>query len=166
MRLAYRAFRILSEEFTRGVQDAPDDLSVRALDRELDQVTRVDVPVAIDVLQRAKTITVVIDEVPQQLDKPAPFKPGEPTFSDEQRVQAVAHDARVAIWDADANRLVVRWRGSTASRILSVGKRVDLDLEIESSRARQSNSCMLATNLKSFILARMAAPESTATRGN
>jgi hypothetical protein len=156
MRLAYRAFRVLSEEFTRGVQDAPDDLSVRALDRELDQITRVDVPIAIDVLQRAKSITIVIDEVPNGMEKSVPFKPGEPTFTDEQRVQGVAHDARVAIWDADANRIVVRWRGSAAGRLLSVGKRVTLDSEVEGSRARQSNSCMLATSLRSIIQRRAA----------
>jgi hypothetical protein len=165
MRLAYRAFRILSEDFTRSVQDAPDDLSVRALDRELDQVTRVDVPVAIDVLHRAKTITIVVDEVPQGLEKPLPFKPGEPTFSDEQRVQGVAHDARVAIWDADANRVIVRWRGSAAGRLLSVGRRVELDVEVESARARQSNSCMLATNLRSAIAQKTAAPPSTTSQG-
>lgn len=151
MRLAYRAFRILSEDFTRNVQDATDDLQVRALDRELDQITRVDVPVAIEVLQRAKTVTVVVDELPGGFVEQVAFKPGEPVLSTEQRVQALAHDARVAIWDAQTGKQLVRWRGTAAGRLLSVGRKVALDAEIESARARQSNSCMLASSLRSQI---------------
>jgi hypothetical protein len=151
MRLAYRGYRILSEGFIRNIQDATDELQVRAFDRELDQITKIDVPVAIEVLQRAKTVTIVLDEVPVGMDKPVPFKPGEPILSDEQRVQGVAHDARIGIWDFETGKQLVRWRGAAASRLVSIGKRVALDAEVEGSRSRQANSCFLATSLRGTI---------------
>jgi hypothetical protein len=151
MRLAYRAFRILSEDFTRNLQDATDDLQVRALDRELEQITRVDVPVAIEVLQRAKIVTVVVDEEPPGFVKQVPYKPNEPVLTEEQRVQGAPHDARVGIWDMETGRRLVRWRGTASGRLLSVGKRVELDPEVLGSRVRQSNSCTLAIALRSRI---------------
>jgi hypothetical protein len=151
MRLAYRAFRILSEDFTRNLQESTDELQVRALDRELDQITKVDVPVAIEVLRRAKTVTVVVDEVPASMEKPAPFKPGEPILSEEQRVQGIAHSARIGIWDMETGQPLVRYRGEAASRLISIGKRVELDEEVAGSRARQANSCFLATALRGVL---------------
>jgi hypothetical protein len=156
MRLAYRAWRILSDDFTRSLQDASDDLQVRALDRELDQITKVDVPVAIEVLQRAKTVTIVLDEVPEDLRKPLQTRPGEPIFTDEQRVQAARHDARVGIWDAVTGERLVRWRGRAQSHLVAVGRKVELEPEIEAARSRQANSCFLATSLKGRLLSAAA----------
>lgn len=157
MRLAYRAWRILSDDFTRSLQEASDDLQVRALERELDQVTRVDVPVAIEVLQRAKTVTIVLDEVPENLERPIPAKPGEISLTEEQRVQGTPHFARVGIWDVAAGQLLVRWRGRAESRLVSVGKRVELEPEQDAARTRQANSCFLATSLKGRILVHSSA---------
>lgn len=152
MRLAYRAWRILSDDFTRSLQDASDDLQVRALDRELEQVSKVDVPVAIEVLQRAKTVTIVLDEVPDGVLKPQPIEPGVPILSDEQRVQGVPHEARVGIWDTTTGEVLVRWRGKAQSRLVSVGRRIELAPEIAAAQTRQANSCYLATSLKERIV--------------
>ncbi len=156
MRLAYRAWRILSDDFSRSLQDATDDFQVRALDRELDQVAKVDVPVAIEVLQRAKTVTVVLDEVPEELKQPVRAQPGEPAVTEEQRVQGVPHDVRVGIWDAITGRQLVRWRGRAQSRLVSVGKRVVLDPEVAGAQTRQANSCFVATSLKGRLLVNSA----------
>lgn len=164
MRLAYRAWRILSDDFTRTLQDATDELEVRALDRELDQVARVDVPVAIEVLQRARTVTVVLDEVAEELRQPVRTQPGELALTEEQRIQGVAHDARVGIWDSTTGRLLVRWRGRAQSRLVTVGKRVELDPEVDAARTRQANSCLLATSLKGRILAKAAETGEHTTR--
>jgi hypothetical protein len=163
MRLAYRAWRILSDDFTRTLQDATDELEVRALDRELEQVAKVDVPVAIEVLQRAKTVTVVLDEVTDELKQPVRTQPGEPSLTEEQRIQGVAHDARIGIWDTATGRLLVRWRGRAQSRLVTVGKRVELDPEVDAARTRQANSCLLATSLKGRLLAKAATSSGSAT---
>lgn len=156
VRLAYRAWRILSDDFTRSLQEATDDLQVRALDRELDQVAKVDVPVAIEVLQRARTVTVVLDEVPDGLKQPIRTQPGELLLTEEQRVQGIPHDARVGIWDASTGAVLVRWRGRAQSRLVSVGRRMELDPEVAAAQTRQANSCVLATSLKGRLLNRGA----------
>lgn len=156
MRLAYRAWRILSDDFTRQLQDSTDDLQVRLLDRELDQVTKVDVPVAIEVLQRAKTVTVVLDESPEGA-LGVGTHPGEPPLTEEQRVQGLPHYARVGIWDVGSQRQLVRWRGQAHSRIVTLGRvQPVLEPEVDAARTRQANSCVLATALKGSILRRAA----------
>lgn len=158
MRLAYRAWRILSDDFARQLQDATDDLQVRLLDRELEQITKVDVPVAIEVLQRAKTVTIVLDETPEGVSSTTKAALGEPLLTEEQRVQGVPHHARVGIWDVGSGRQMVRWRGQAQSRIVTVGKvQPMLDPEIDAARSRQANSCVLATSLKGRLLRQSAA---------
>jgi hypothetical protein len=164
MRLAYRAWRILSDDFGRELQDASDDMQVRVLEREIDQVTRVDVPVAIEVLQRARTVTLVLDEVPEQLQKAVPSRPGDPVLTEEQRVQGAPHDARVGIWDAVTGQRLVRWRGRAQSRLVSVGRRVELEAEVAAAQNRQANSCFLATSLKARLLAKAAERSEAAKR--
>lgn len=158
MRLAYRAWRVLSDDFTRQLQDATDDLQVRLLDIELDQVTKVDVPVAIEVLQRAKTVTIVLDETPEGMSSTVRTSPGEPLLTEEQRVQGASHHARVGIWDVGSGRQLVRWRGQAQSRIVTLGKAQPiLDPEVDAARTRQANSCVLATSLKGRLLSHSAA---------
>jgi hypothetical protein len=156
MRLAYRAWRILSDDFAHELQDASDDMQVRVLEREIDQVTRVDVPVAIEVLQRAKTVTLVLDEIPEQLQKPVALQPGDPVLTEEQRVQGMAHDARVGIWNAVTGQQLLRWRGRAQSRLVSVGKRMELEADVAAAQTRQANSCFLATSLKGRLLTKAA----------
>src|SRR5262249_11949326 len=48
MRLAYRALRILSSEWTDELHQATNDLAVRAFELDFDAVTKNDIPVAIE----------------------------------------------------------------------------------------------------------------------
>ena len=146
MRLAYRALRVLTSDWTNQLYNASNDLEVRAEERDLEQVTRVDVPVAIELLQQAKFATIVLDESPA----PAVLQangtlPGE---SPSARVQRLAHMARVGIWDLSQSRNIVRWRGLAEGRLVSAGRPVQIGPETAASSARQANSCMLAWELK------------------
>jgi hypothetical protein len=64
MRLAYRAMRVLTPEWTDELHQAVSDLAVRAFELDLAAVTKNDVPIAADVLTRARYFTVVLDEMP------------------------------------------------------------------------------------------------------
>lgn len=146
MRLAYRALRILTSDWSNHLYGATNDLEVRADERDLDQVTRVDVPVAIELLQQAKFATVVLDEAP--LPDVWQANGALPQESKVERVQRLAHWARVGIWDLTSKQLLVRWRGSAEGRLVSAGKPVQLGPDTEAARARQANSCMLAWELR------------------
>lgn len=149
MRLAYRALRVLTNDWTNQLHEASNDLEVRAKDRDLDQVTRVDVPVAIELLQQAKFATVVLDELPEsKVLAENGTLPNEPP---EARVQRLPHAARVGIWNLTTGHLVVRWRGWAEGRLIAAGKPVKLGPDTAASQARQANSCMLAWELKERI---------------
>lgn len=149
MRLAYRALRVLTNDWTNQLHEASNDLEVRAKDRDLDQVTRVDVPVAIELLQQAKFATVVLDEAPEsKVLAENGTLPNEPP---EARVQRLPHAARVGIWNLATGQMVVRWRGWAEGRLIAAGKPVKLGPDTAASQARQANSCMLAWELKERI---------------
>ncbi len=152
MRLAYRALRVLTSDWTNQLYGATSDLEVRVQERDLEQVTRVDVPVAIELLQRAKYATVVLDEPPAATVAQANGTlPGE---SPEARIQRLPHAARVGIWNLLTGQPIVRWRGMAEGRLVSAGRPTQLDPETSASRSRQANSCMLAWELKERLINR------------
>ena len=149
MRLAYRALRVLTNDWTNQLYSASNDLEVRAEERDLEQVTRVDVPVAIELLQQAKYATIVLDESPAPAVMQANGTlPGETMVA---RVQRLPHNARVGIWDLGAGRNIVRWRGLAEGRLVSAGRPVQLGPDTAAATARQANSCMLAWDLKARL---------------
>lgn len=155
MRLAYRALRVLTNDWTNQLHEASNDLEVRVMERDLDQVTRVDVPVAIELLQQAKFASVVLDESPD--GKVLAENGTLPNESAEARVQRLPHDARVGIWNLATGRMLVRWRGRAEGRLVSAGKPMRLTPDTAAAQARQANSCMVAWELRERI-GRGAAP--------
>lgn len=150
MRLAYRAWRVLSSDFSDELREATNDLQVRAQEHEIDQVTRVDVPVAIEVLQRAQTATIVLDEpVEESVLKSVEPLEGE---TQEERLQRLPHVVRVGIWELPSGRRLVRWFGRAEGRLLAVGRPVRLDPDIRAAQQRQANNCALAVDLKQAII--------------
>jgi hypothetical protein len=146
MRLAYRALRVLTDDWTKQLYAASNDLEVRAAERDLEQVTRVDVPVAIELLQQAKFATIVLDEVPApEVIQANGLLPGE---TKAERIQRLPHWARVGVWDLSAKRNLVKWRGLAEGRLVTAGKPVQLGPDTAASRSRQANSCMLAWELR------------------
>jgi hypothetical protein len=149
MRLAYRALRVLTNDWTNQLHEASNDLEVRVMERDLDQVTRVDVPVAIELLQQAKFATVVLDEAP---DTKVLAENGTlPNESAEARVQRLPHGARVGIWNLTTGHMLVRWHGRAEGRLVSAGKPVKLTPDTAAAQARQANSCMVAWELRERI---------------
>lgn len=154
MRLAYRALRVLTSEWTNQLHEASNDLEVRVMERDLEQVTRVDVPVAIELLQQAKFVAVVLDEAPaaEVLADNGTL----PNESPEARVQRLPHAARVGLWNLSTGQQIVRWRGRADGRLVQAGKPVNLSPETQAAQARQANSCMLAWDLRERIAQRDA----------
>jgi len=145
LRLAYRAMRVLSNEWTDELHQSSSDLAVAAYDRDLDAVVRTDVPVAIDVLQRAKFFTVVLDEEPKA-GLPKALADGLET--EEERLGRVPHMARVGIWNLETGEQLLRLRAEAAGRFVPVGKSVVNDPVNQAAQKRQANSCALALEVQ------------------
>lgn len=148
MRLAYRALRVLSTDWTDELHEANSDLAVVAYDRDLEAVSKTDVPVAIELLQRAEFFTAVIDEDPKG---GLPKKLADSDESDEERLQRVPHPARVGVWDIKANKQLLRIRTEAGGQLVPVGKRVSSDPHNLAAQARQANSCALALEVKRLL---------------
>ncbi len=162
MRLAYRALRVLSSQWTDELHQADSDLAVKAYDRALDSITRTDVPVAIEVLQRSKYATIVLDELPAQgLPEPLPGV----EESDQERIQRVPHMVRVGIWELASGRNVIKWRTEANARFIPVGKRRDTGAESRAAQQRQANNCAVALEIREALQPKRADAASPAKSG-
>lgn len=148
LRLAYRALRVLSSEWTDELHAATSVLETNAYERDLEKVTKHDVPIAAKLLARSRYFTLVLDE-----DPPAGLPPEIPDAgeSNAERVQRTSHHARVGIWDLQSGRQLVRLRAVAGGDFVPVGKRVVDDPRISAAQQRQVNSCALALALKAKI---------------
>jgi hypothetical protein len=148
LRLAYRALRVLSNEWTDELHQAGSSLAVAAYDRDLAAVVRSDVPVAIELLSRAKYFTAVLDENASAGLPPALADAGE---TPDERLQRVAHPVRVGIWDLTSGKLVLRLRREAVGQPLPVGERVVRTPETAFAAQRQANNCALALSVKAAL---------------
>lgn len=152
LRLLYRTLRILSPEWTDDLHRASTDLQVRAFELELDAVTKNDVPVAIELLSRAKYFTAVLDEDPPGGIPEAMLDGrGKPTETVEERIQRTAHPARVGIWDVRDGKLVLRLRTEAGGDFVPVGNGAAATPVTVAAEQRQVNSCALALEVKEAI---------------
>jgi hypothetical protein len=148
MRLAYRSLRVLSTEWTDELHGATSELAVTAYERDLQKVTGHDVPIAVDLLTRAKYVTIVLDE-PVPFGVPDPVDAGDETA--EERVQRLPHWARVAVWDLKSGSQLMRVRAEAAGRLRPVGPRQNPGQQSVAAQ-RQANSCALALEVKQALL--------------
>ena len=158
MRLLYKGLLVLSDEWTQEVREAGTDTKLIAYERSLDSVTKADIPIAIDVHQRAKYAVVVVDEDPQG-GLPAPYS--EEFESPAERVRRVAHDARVGIWDLKNDEMLARINGRAEGELRATGTAAPSRTpSSEAAAARLAHSCGLALGVKAKLLAASPPSES------
>jgi hypothetical protein len=151
-RLLYRALGVLSEQWIGEVRDAGTELALVAYERGLDSVTEVDIPLAVEVFQRARYAVVVLDEDPPG-GLPAPLgEPGDETPA--LRVQRAPHDARVGVFAMPGGKPLALLRVRAAGALRDVGgARAPRSALSEAVRARQANSCGMALEVKQRLAA-------------
>jgi len=157
MRLAYRALRALSTEWTDELHQAANDLEVRLRERDLERVVHDDIPIAMQMFHTARFLTVVLDEEPKQ-GLPAPLDRKE---TEEQRIQRSDHWGRVGIWEFSSGLSLLRLRAEAAARVVPVGETAEqaaLRVENRAAQQRQVNSCALALAVKEATQAKMLKP--------
>ncbi len=142
LRIAYRAFAVLSDEWVREVQEA-NEMTVRGLAPTFDDLVRDDMPMATDLVREAQYFLVVIDE---KADKEPPPVPG--SKPSEVR-QALPHFARIGVWRLTDDKPMLRMRREAAGQLL--GNPGSVEPEVAEARQRQANSCSLAIQVRQAI---------------
>jgi hypothetical protein len=103
---------------------------------------------AVEIMNKARFFTLVIDENPPEgLPKLAPDA-GE---SVDEQLQRTPHFARVGIWELATKTPLLRLRAEAAGEFVPMGGRVVTSPETVAAQARQSNSCALALAVRSRI---------------
>jgi hypothetical protein len=135
---AYAATRILTDEWVAEVRDAGDDLRLRVFEQQYDKAVKEEIPLAIDILQRAEFFLLVLDEGSGE----AAAEAGAPA-SDED-LQEVAHFARVHLLNLKTGKEVLRLRRNAEASFVFAGERPVNDPETITAMKRQVNNCALA----------------------
>ena len=165
LRLAYRALRVLSPEWSDELQEAGNDLEVRVFDLDLGAASKNDVPLAIDLLASARYFTAVLDEEPKEPLPPALVRSKEEEQETvEERLQRTPHWARVGVWDLRNNVPIVTYRALADARFVPVGGKVVQDAETVAAQQRQVNNCALALEVRQHVAEHRGGSEAGATR--
>jgi hypothetical protein len=132
-RVAYKGLRVLSDDWVRNVETTDEPLRLRMFETDLNDATANDIPVAIDLLTRAKYFLVVIDEIPEGMKAP-----DEGML--EQVVQSEVHPTRVALYDLKSEKLLMRMTRTVDVTIPAIpGDASSID-----AQRRQILNCALA----------------------
>jgi hypothetical protein len=146
---AYAATRVLTDDWVQAVKDADDDLRLRVFTQQYDKAVREEVPLAIDVVRRARFFLLVLDE---DVPEAAPFADG--GVLTEAALQLVPHPARVHLFDLASGREILRLLRSGDARVVSAGERLVTDSETRDAMQRQANNCALASRVLEAIAAK------------
>jgi hypothetical protein len=145
LRVAYRTMHVLSDEWTRDVQDASDELRLRLLSSSFDDLSQDDLPVAADIVARAQYFLVVLDE-----DPPGGAPQARPDAGAvEDALLAAEHFARVGLFRLSDGKPLLRIRREAAAGLL--GGAAPSDADAAEARQRQANSCGLALAVRSAL---------------
>jgi hypothetical protein len=158
LRLMYRALRVLSPAWTDELHQATSDYQVRVFDRDLDAVTAVDVPIALELSSQARYVTVLLDELPPS-GMPEVPEGKELEENEMERLQAVGHPVRLGVWDLESGEQLVRMRTDASATFIPLGAAASAPLASQRARQRQVNNCSIAEALRDTVRARKAADQ-------
>ena len=140
---AYSATRILTDDWTKEVQGADDDLRLKVFQEQYDKAVGGDIPLAVDIVKRAQFFLLALDE-----DVPEAAHLVESGPITEAALQLVAHPTRVHLFDVATGRELVRLRRSGDAQVIPAGERVITDPEMMDAMQRQANNCSLASQVE------------------
>jgi hypothetical protein len=152
-RLLYEATRLLVPEWDAALEAAPNDMQVRAIELDLEDTAKHEVPAAVTLVRTSKYFTLLLDEpaseedAPQELDETAA-----------ERVQAVDHFVRVGLWDIERGERLLSLRLEAAGRYVAVGQNRKETIDVERAQRRQANNCALATRVRAVLASGSVAP--------
>jgi len=150
---AYAATRILTDDWVNEVQMADEDLRLRIFARQYEKAVTDELPLAIDVVKRARFFLLVLDE-----DVPEAATLGDGGPMAEQSLQLVPHPARVHLFDLTRGKELLRLRRTGDATVISAGEQVVSDPEIRDAMQRQANNCALARRVDEALAPLLSAP--------
>jgi hypothetical protein len=145
---AYGATRILTDDWVGEVNDAPDPLRLRVFEEQYEKAVKTEIPLAIDLVQKAQFFLLVLDE-----DSDEARVLAEGGTVTEAMLQRTPHYARVHLYDLRAGKEVLSVRRSAEASFVFAGEHGATDPETLEAMKRQVNNCALAKEVDRAIAA-------------
>lgn len=144
LQLLYDGLRVLTPEWEASLAAATDELQVRAIDLDLQDVAKHEAVAVVELAKRSKFVSVVLDEEPEGVPAPPPGL-GESRL---EQLQAIDHPVRVGIWDLERAAPLAVLKLEAAGRFVRVGRGGALDPSVLRAQQRQANNCAVATDVR------------------
>lgn len=156
LRLLYEGLRVLTPEWQAALEAATDELQVRAIDLDLQDVGKHEAVAAVELVKRSKYFAAVLDEDVSAEADLAPALPGE---SLEERLQASDHRVRVGIWDIQRGQPLAVLNLEAAGRVVSLGSGGNVEPRAQRAQQRQANNCAVAVDVRRSLAAGRVVPQ-------
>jgi hypothetical protein len=143
---AYAATRILTADWASEVRSLDEPMRLRVFDEQYEKAVRTEIPVAVDIVTRARFFLLALDE-----DDGAQVRQGDGGPPIEEELQLVAHQARVALIDLKSDKVLFRLRRLGSARVMQAGERAVSDPETLDAMQRQANNCALGRAVESAL---------------
>lgn len=144
LRLAYRATRILTDEWTQEARDSEDEIHLRVFVQQYEKAKNEEIPLTIDIVKRAQFYLFVLDEDVPEAVAMAPDAGRNAGKVSEKDLQQLAHPARVHLVDLKSGKTMLRLRRSAEADYRFAGEYPVRDPYTASALKRQVNNCALA----------------------
>jgi len=150
LRIAYRAMSVLDDEWVAEIQDISRQLTMQGAVATFDSANKYEIPMAIDLLARARYFLVVVDEPAEKetADAEALTKTDAGIVRD-RSIPTAAHDARICLWRLDDEQKVLSVR-RRADGVL-IGGTEPKRIETRVAKQQQANSCALAFSVREAL---------------
>jgi hypothetical protein len=146
LQLLYSALRVVGPDWQSDLEAAQNDLQVRAIELDLQDAAKHEVPAAAELVRRSKYFTVVLDELPATGQPAGPAADADFEESPDERLQASDHFVRVGVWDIERGEPVLTLRTEAAGRFVAMGQHVSRQ-QVQRAQQRQANNCAVATEV-------------------
>ena len=156
LRLAYKTMWPLSTEWIDDVQAIDRKLTMRGAVATFEDWNTYDLPVAVDLLTKAKYFLVVVDEPAAAEPGAPPAAPPSATPRRERQDAGVSrsipsepHFARICAWRLADGQRMLGIRREAAGRLMGAGS--SADVESYQAQQRQANACALALSVRAAL---------------
>jgi hypothetical protein len=143
---AYAASRVLDDEWTKDIADAPDMLRLRLFEEQFDKALKVELPLAARIVKSAQFFLLALDE-----DVPQAATRSDGGAITEEALQLFPHPTRVHVIDLKSGREILRVRRTGKAMAISAGDRMVTDSEMKDAMQRQVNNCDLAQQVEATM---------------
>jgi hypothetical protein len=154
LRLAYRTMHVMTDEWVTDVQDITNKLTIRGAVASFEMINKYDLPVAADLLQRAKYFLVVVDEEPtaEEAARGPTDAEEDAGVKEDRSISSAPHQARVCAWRLEDDRKMVALRAAADGELRHVRRSASPPApRTLHAQQQQANSCALALDVRASI---------------